>query len=120
MACDRRLTRLIAPDGTGGVIPDLIARIRKTGARVIYVGYMRSPGRSSPIEKCHDEGDALEARISQYASRDAGVFFVSLADLVPDADLSFHTLDRVHPSVKASRAIGLRIANIIQTTSKGD
>ena len=114
--CDRKLDKLILEDGSNGAIPTLISQIRSDGARVIYVGYLRSPGRSSPIDACKDEGDTLEARVNAYAAQDDGVFFVSLADLVPHGDLSFHTLDRVHPSIKGSHAIGRRIADVIQQT----
>ena len=41
--CDRKLTRMITSDGQGGSVPDLVRQIRASGARVIYVGYLRSP-----------------------------------------------------------------------------
>ena len=111
--CARKLERLISADGTRGAIPSLVGRIRKTGAKVIYVGYLRSPGFDSPIENCRDEGDALEARIAKLAELDPGVTFQALTDLVPEGDLSFHAADRIHPSLKASKAIAARIAQII-------
>lgn len=112
-ACDHKLNRLIAESGRKGAIPGLVSKIRQTGARVIIVGYLRSPGFSSPIEACKDEGDELEARISRLAEIDQGVIFHSIADLVPEGDLSFHAADRIHPSLKASDAIARRIARII-------
>jgi hypothetical protein len=33
--------------------------------------------------------------------------------MVPHGDLSYHAIDRIHPSVKASREIGARVARII-------
>ena len=111
--CDRRLSRLIDARGQLGEIPNLVQRLRKTGAQVIYVGYLRSPGFGSPIESCLNEGQELERRINQMAAQDSGVHFVSLADLVPAGDTSFHEPDRVHPSPKGSRAIGERIARVI-------
>lgn len=112
--CERRLNRLISDDGTRGKIPQLVARLRATGARVIYLGYLRSPGMNSPIENCRDEGDELEARIGAMAARDEGVYFLSLADLVPYGDRSYHALDRIHPSTKASAIIGRMIAELIR------
>ena len=112
--CERRINKMISADGSRGKIPSLVARLRKTGARVIYVGYLRSPGVGSPIESCRDDGDALEARIAAMAARDEGVYFLSLADLVPYGDRSFHAIDMIHPSVKASRAIGQMVAGIIR------
>jgi lysophospholipase L1-like esterase len=112
--CDRRMTRMITPDGSDGSIPQLVSRIRETGARVIYVGYLRSPGVNSAIEHCRDEGDEFDKRLERMAARDDGVYFVSLADLVPYGDRSYHWVDMIHPSTKASRAIAERIAAIIR------
>ncbi len=111
--CTRRLNKLISPDGTSGEIPALVSKARRDGAKVAYVGYLRSPGMWSPIENCKDEGDALEARISVMAQRDHGVSFVSLADMVPTGDRSFHAADMIHPSVKGSKAAADRIARVV-------
>ncbi|MDU8929340.1 SGNH/GDSL hydrolase family protein [Alisedimentitalea sp. MJ-SS2] len=112
--CDRKLNRLISADGRRGVIPGLVSRIRKSGARVLYVGYLRSPGFDTPIENCKDEGDALEARIARLAALDRGIVFHPITDLVPSGDLSFHAVDRIHPSLKASHAIARRLAQVIR------
>jgi|TARA_R110002049_G_scaffold117332_3_gene270636 lysophospholipase L1-like esterase len=107
--CKDRLNRLISPDGTRGYIPALVARARRSGAQVLYVGYLRSPGVGSPIEHCRAAGDALEARVAVMAKRDGGVSFVSLADMVPHGDRSFHAGDMIHPSAKGSQAATTRI-----------
>ncbi|MDF9303720.1 SGNH/GDSL hydrolase family protein [Rhodobacteraceae bacterium R_SAG7] len=111
--CDRKMDKLISQDGATGAFPELVTRIRETEARVIMLGYLRTPGRSSPIENCRDEGDLLDARLAQLAAGDAGVTFLPAADLVPYGDLSFHAPDRIHPSPKASRIIAERVAAII-------
>ncbi|MEZ5716454.1 MAG: SGNH/GDSL hydrolase family protein [Paracoccaceae bacterium] len=111
--CKHKMNRLIAENGRKGAIPGLVSKIRKSGARVIIVGYLRSPGFSSPIESCKDEGDELEARISRLADLDPGITFQTLTDLVPEGDLSFHAADRIHPSLKGSAAIAGRLARII-------
>ena len=112
--CDRKLDKLAAKNGSGGgAIPKLIKKIRKTGAKVIYVGYLRSPGAGSPIEHCRNEGDELEKRVKAFAKTDKDVFHVSLRDLVPSGDRSFHGSDMIHPSLKGSREIGKRIAKVI-------
>jgi lysophospholipase L1-like esterase len=112
--CDRKLNRLIAKDGSKGEIPKLVSKIRKSGAQVIYVGYLRSPGIASLIDHCRNEGNELESRIDAFANTDEGVHFLSLSDLVPNKDRSYHGPDMIHPSVKASKAIGAMIAEIIQ------
>lgn len=113
IACDRRLDRLISADAQTGEIVDFVARLRSTGARVIYVGYLRSPGLGSPIEHCLDEGNTLEGRIAQMAQATDGVYFLSLKDLVPHGDRSYHASDMIHPSQKASDAIGAAVARMI-------
>ena len=113
LGCDRIIDWMITADGATGRIPDLVARLRNTGARVIHVGYLRSPGVGSAFEHCKDEADEFERRIELHAQGDDGVYFVSLADLAPSGDRSFHGLDMIHPSVKGSAAIGQRIAALI-------
>lgn len=111
--CDNKINRMISKDAKSGGIVDLVTQIRDSGARVIYVGYLRSPGTGSIIEHCRDEGNELERRISRLANQDSGVYFVSLQDLVPHGDRSYHAPDMIHPSPKASRMIAERIAAII-------
>lgn len=113
-ACKRKMSRLVAQDGSHGAIPDLVAKLRASGARVIYTGYLRSPGTGSPIEYCRDEGQELDRRVARMAAQDDGVFFLSLADLVPTGDRSYHALDMIHPSVKGSTAIASRITTLIR------
>lgn len=113
-ACRRKMDKLASRDGSAGAIPKLVQRLRSTGARVIYTGYLRSPGLGSPIENCKDDGEELDRRAIQMAARDEGVLFLSLADLVPYGDRSYHAFDMIHPSVKGSDAIGTRIAERIQ------
>ncbi len=112
--CERRMARMISEDGGAGVIPALVAKLRESGARVLYLGYLRTPGRDSPIDHCAADGDALEARLARMAARDDGVAFLSLRDLVPRGDLSFHAPDRIHPSPKGSAAIAARVAEVIK------
>ncbi len=113
-ACDRKMNRLISSDGRTGAIPAMLIGLRETGAKVIYVGYLRSPGVGSLIEHCRDEGNELEARIARLASQEEGIFFLSNKDLVPYGDRSYHAADMIHPSVKASHEIGRKVAQIIQ------
>lgn len=111
--CERKMEKLISPDGLRGAIPSTIARARNAGAHVIYVGYLRSPGRGSPIEACRPFGDKMEARIAKLAELDRGFTFVSLADMVPYGDGSFHAFDMIHPSPKGSAAAAKRVQDAI-------
>ncbi|GAA3856811.1 SGNH/GDSL hydrolase family protein [Celeribacter arenosi] len=117
-ACDNRIARMIGPKGQRGDIPKLVRNIRKTGARVVYVGYLRSPGVNSAIDICAPQGDELERRLSAMAAQDKGVYFLPIHDLVPHKDTSFHSLDMVHPSRKGSHAIATRIAALIRAKDR--
>jgi len=112
--CDRKMSRMISSDGQGGSVPELVGNIRKTGARVIYLGYLRSPGVGSMIDHCRDVGREFEQRLSKMAASDPGIHFLSLVDLVPHGDRSYHAFDMVHPSRKATRKIAQRIAAVIR------
>jgi len=114
IVCTRKIDRLAAQDSSDGAIPDLIAQLRATGAQVIYTGYLRSPGRGSPIDHCKKDGQELDRRIARLAEVTEGVFFLSLDGLVPHGDLTFHAIDRIHPSIKGSAAIGAKIAALIE------
>ena len=117
--CDRMLNRLVSADGRSGAIPSFVADIRKSGARVIYVGYLRNPGVMTPIKACGPAGNELDRRMALMAERDAGVTFLPMSDLVPNEDTSYHQFDLIHPSVKGSRAIALRITHAIKACRKG-
>ena len=112
--CTRKMKRLISKDGSTGAIPKVVARARQTGAQVIYIGYLRSPGRGSPIEACKPLGDTLESRIKKLAAQDPGLTFISLADMVPHGDRSFHAFDMIHPSPKGSSSAAKRVVAAIR------
>ena len=112
--CSERMGQIISEDGTSGELPELVSRIRGNGARVLYVGYLRSPDFGSPIEHCRDDGDEMERRVALMATQMDGVWLMSNKELVPPGDKSFHAIDRIHPSVKGSRVIGERIASAIR------
>ena len=116
--CQGVLDRLVTKDGRGGAIPAYVARIRASGAQVVYAGYLRNPGMVTPVKHCGPAGNELDRRLTLMAGFDAGVHFVPMADLVPYRDASFHGLDRIHPSFKGSRGIGQRIAAVIKAAPK--
>lgn len=116
VACDGTLDKLISPDAVSGKIPDLVSRIRRDGARVVYVGYLHSPGAFSIVDHCKDEATELENRLAGLASKQNGFYFLRLSKLVPKGDRSFHSTDMIHPSVKASKIVGDLIAGIIRDT----
>lgn len=112
--CDRKMARMISPTGRTGDIPALVDRIRSTGAQVVYIGYLRSPGVDSAIDACRDLGDELEERLSRMTAQRNGVYFLDVSNLVPYGDRSYHGADMIHPSRKASAIIGAKVAQIIR------
>ncbi len=111
--CDGVINSMISADGRSGKIPAMVAKLRETNARVIFVGYLRSPGVGSPIEHCKDDGDVLESRIAKMAQMDDGFYYVTLKDMVPHGSTSYHTIDMIHPSILASQEIGKRVAKVV-------
>lgn len=116
--CDNMLDRLVSADGRAGAIPKYVNEIRQTGARVIYLGYLRNPGTFTPIKGCGPAGNELDRRLAIMSTFDAGVTFIPLADLVPKGDWTYHQLDRIHPSPKASAEIAERVLKVIEAASK--
>lgn len=115
-ACKRMMDRLVTADGRSGAIPDLVAKVTETGAKVVYTGYLRTPGVTSPVEGCGPLGDEMDRRLAKMAKRQKGVRFVPLADLVKtDGDTSYHSADLIHPSPKGSKAIAARVASAMDT-----
>lgn len=112
--CDDEMNRLISADGSSGAIVDEVRFIRNSGARVVYTGYLRTPGFASPVERCGPIGTELDRRIALFAATDPGITFVSLADIVPSGDHSYHSADRIHPSPKGSAAIGAKVDAVIE------
>lgn len=111
-ACEAVMERLVSKDGRRGVIPTLVAQFRAQGTRVIYLGYLRTPGLTSPVESCGPLGDEMDERLTRMAARDKGVSFIALDDLVVrEGDRSYHAIDLVHPSVKGSAAIAERVVD---------
>ena len=112
--CNAMVDRLISKDGRAGRIPELVNRLRKGGAKVIWSGYLRNPGLFTPVRPCKVYGDELDRRLARLDALDPGMIFVPMSDLVPEGDPSLHQQDLIHPSPKGSAAIAARIAAAIR------
>jgi lysophospholipase L1-like esterase len=112
--CNWMVDRLVSPDLKSGKVVDTIRKIRADGAKVLYVGYLHSPGVKSIVDHCKDEDIEFEGRVAALAAQDPGVHYLQLSQLVPDGDTTFHAADRIHPSEKASEVIGQMIAEVIR------
>ena len=67
--CNGMVDRLVNKDGTAGAIPELMSRIRQSGAKVVYAGYLRNPGLYTPVRACRPYGDELDRRLARMAAR---------------------------------------------------
>ena len=113
LTCEGMVDWLISKDGTTGAIPEMVARARAAGARVIYVSYYGPSGRGGAYDICQDELTALAERAEAMAARDPGVIHFSPAGVVSGADPSDYYFDDIHPSPSGSRKIGEALAALI-------
>ena len=113
MACHDTINELVSENARSGKIPDFLRTIRDNGSKILYIGYLRSPGLLTPIEHCKNEGDLFEARLAKFADREENIYFASMQNIVPYGDASYFSLDRIHPSRKTSKIIGEFAADFI-------
>ena len=113
MACDDTINEMVSENARDGKIPDFLKTIRDNGSKILYIGYLRSPGLLTPIEHCKNEGDLFEARLAKFADSEENIYFASMQNLVPRGDASYFSLDRIHPSRKTSKMIGEFAADFI-------
>ncbi|KIT15345.1 SGNH/GDSL hydrolase family protein [Jannaschia aquimarina] len=102
--------QLIGPDLTG-VIPDLIARIRDTGSRAVFVGYYDG-AEASPtgFTPCQPHFTVMNERLSRLAARDPGLIFLDAGNVIDPARTDLYDRDLTHPSPEGSRLIGEALA----------
>ncbi|WP_299651130.1 SGNH/GDSL hydrolase family protein [uncultured Tateyamaria sp.] len=107
-ACDTVLDGLIAPDLTGEV-PGFLARLTRTGAEVIWMGYYAS-ARSGQFTGCRPYLVEYDARLSRLANQTPGLTFVDSEDVMDPGDRSLFAFDGIHPSPAGARRIGTYLA----------
>lgn len=113
-ACDVALDRLLAPDGAGGALDDLVARIRADGASVLLWSYYAMPNDAPfPFGRCNDELLEVHARLARLAAGDDGIVLVDGREVVDPTEARLYDRDRVHPSPAGSRAIGAQLAEVL-------
>lgn len=110
--CDAVIDGLISSDGSVGDIPDLIARARRTGAQVLWMGYYQAPASQS-FKGCRPGLVEVERRVARYARSHAGVHFVDAEDALDPAIPGLLSSDRTHPSRQGSTIIGRFLARTI-------
>lgn len=114
IACDGGtavVQRLISPDASRGVIPEMVGKLRAGGSRVVWADYYTAPrfaGRPCPAY------DQLETRLSRLAAGDPGILFVDMDAVIASNDLTLFDADRTHPSPKGSALMAAAIARAMR------
>jgi len=111
-ACGAVVDSLIGPEGRTGDIPAFVARLRKNGAKVLWMGYYAGSGRGG-FEGCRDDLVEIERRIDRLAARTDGVFFADAETVFDNTDPGNFAADGTHPSPRGSAVIGRYLAGII-------
>ena len=106
VACHDTINEMVSENARDGKIPDFLKTVRDNGSKILYIGYLRSPGLLTPIGHCKNDGDLFEARLAKFADKEENIYFASMQNLVPRGDASYSSLDRIHPSRKTSKMIG--------------
>ncbi|ROU03519.1 SGNH/GDSL hydrolase family protein [Histidinibacterium lentulum] len=114
VSCSETLDGLISADGRTGEVPEFVARVAASGARIVWVLYYDSPeGPPTPFTACRGAFDELDARLDRLARIVPALTLADAGPLIDPATAADYAPDRIHPSVDASRRIGRLVAGII-------
>ncbi|MEP3345919.1 MAG: SGNH/GDSL hydrolase family protein [Litoreibacter sp.] len=112
--CDAVLDRLIKKDGTGGILGDLVDRIRKDGPRVMLMAYYQGNQRPNLFSRCERVVKELTRRQRALAARLDGVDIVRSKFAIDPANRSHFALDGIHLSRKGTRRVGVLLAHTLK------
>lgn len=115
LQCGTVVNNLISADGQRGHLPNLLREIEKTGARVVYSGYHRTGGLGGPYDRCADELDIVDARMSKFVATQPRIHFAPMSSAFPPKDDRFYDIDNIHPSYHGSKVLGESLARFIKT-----
>lgn len=113
-SCDAVLDGLVAADGRRGEIAQIVDRLRRTGARVLYLGYYGPSGRGGAFDVCEDELIALDARMARMARIVPELEFIDGGDVMSAAMPGDYDADNIHPSPRGSAKLGALAAMAIR------
>lgn len=115
--CEAEIDLLISKDAATGAIPDLIARAKRFGAKVLWVGYYQAPDSRS-FRGCRPALVEMERRIADYARTNDGVFFIDTEEVIDPDTTDLRASDKTHPSINGSAVIGRFVASEIAKRSR--
>ncbi len=112
--CRATVDRLIGADAQSGDIPAFLTGLRRTGAKVLWMGYYKGNGKGS-FQGCRDDLVQLEQRIARFADQTDGVLFRDSENVIDPQDPDQFAPDNTHPSPKGAALIGRYLAKTIST-----
>ena len=102
-----------------GDLPNLIARLRASGAKVAYLGYYDGPaGARTAFTPCQPAFDTINARMARLDAGDAGFLFFDAGTVIDPADRDLYAGDLIHPSRQAAARIGTALAEAMRTVER--
>ena len=107
--CDRVLDRIISPDGTSGLMVDLVRRASDSGAGVVMIGYLGNP-RPNLFNRCSDEVFEMVRRQKLLAEGLPDVIYLSSRDAVDINRRGTFSIDGIRPSGRSTKRIGTYLA----------
>jgi len=110
-SCTPVLDGLITEELTGEV-PDFLARLTTSGARVVWMGYYAS-ARSGQFTGCRPYLIEYDRRLAQLAAQTPGLDFVDSEDVIDRDDRGQFAFDGIHPSPQGARRIGTYLAQSV-------
>ena len=117
--CGSVMDRILSADGDSGGLRRLADRAVSEGARVAVVGYMNLLPDSEESPRCNDELDTLRDRQRAMTDSMPDAFFVNAADVMDGTNARMYDDDKLHPSVRGSRGVGLLLAEIMTEANAG-
>ncbi|MGR3435709.1 MAG: SGNH/GDSL hydrolase family protein [Shimia sp.] len=112
--CGPVVDGLVSADGARGEIPTMIAQLRATGARVVWVDYYLSPRGLADLSPKNPDFEALQERTRAMAARDPGVLWVDMGDVLDPRDPDDFARDRLHPSAVGSGKVAVLVAEAMR------
>ena len=109
--CGIDVNALITPSLDGGLMVDMVSRLRQSVPEVIIVGYVQPLDPEEEAAQCSPL-ETLMARYRDFASSQAGVRFVDTRTVFGRDQRAMYA-DDIHTSVAGSRRLASHIADLI-------
>jgi hypothetical protein len=117
--CENVLDSLAVPEDRAGDIFEFIDRVRQEGSStsILVLGYYEVPVNSAENSHlCNPYVEVLTQRYREVAEQEEGVFFLDTEEVMDfEAHPEHFAIDRLHPSLEGSAALGRSVAEFIRS-----